>query len=102
MNITKQIVKVEKEVVRDLRKLEQLEVQHRTGLERAGALALTALIAFSMADFGHGDDRRNLNRVTKEAVVNQSVVFSPAEKNETVRMPVKFDDGLRATATTGY
>lgn len=82
-----------------IKKLEQYEVQHRSAFERIGAFILTIATVFSMTELGHTEDKRNFNRA-REAVVAQAIVFNPAEKNETVRMPVKFDDGLRATATT--
>lgn len=90
MNIQKEIVKIK-----------TYEDQHRSAFERVGALVLTMATMFSMTELGHTDDKRNIIR-SRDAIVAQSVVFNPAEKNETVRMPVKFDDGLRATATTSF
>ena len=103
MNIKTKIVK---EAEKDLRKLHNFEAEYRSGLVRLSALALTGLVAFGMTELGHGEDRRNINKAG-ESIVAQSVVFNlsdnnltekPAERNETVRMPVKFDDGLRAPA----
>lgn len=108
MNLKINIEKVEQTVEhtfadggRELRKhIDEYGAEHRSGLVRAGALFLATVVAISTIEFGHGnDDRRNLNRSAREAVVARTVVFDPAEKNETVREPVKLDDGVRATAT---
>jgi hypothetical protein len=91
-------------ISRQIKKLEHYEIKHRSGLERIATLMLTALTIFSVAGLGHDDERR---RAAKEAVNPIMATFSsaekvePAEKNETVRMPIKFDDGLRAPATAG-
>jgi len=77
--------------------MERYQLQHRTGIERASSLILTVATLFSLTGLGHEDETR---RQARQTVVLQTVpIFSPAEKNETVRMPIKFDDGLRATAT---
>jgi hypothetical protein len=81
-----------------IKKLEQYEVRHRSALERFSTLVLAAATIFSLTGLGHDDQRQ---RATKEAVASVMTTFSPAEKNETVRMPIKFDGGLRAPATTG-
>jgi len=83
-----------------IRKLEQYEVKHRSGIERLATLVLVVATIFSTTELGHGDDKRNINLRNRDVIAQRSIVFNPAEKNETVRMPVKFDDGLRATATS--
>jgi hypothetical protein len=86
-----------------IRKLEQYELKHRSGIERTATIVLTMIALFSMSELGHvgnREDKRNLAARGHDVIAQRSVVFNPAEKNETVRMPVKFDDGLRATATS--
>ena len=84
-----------------IKKLEQYEVNHRSGFERAGALALIALIVFSTTELSR-DANKLRSRVESFAQTNFIAhPVDPAEKNETVRMPIKFDDGLRASETTG-
>lgn len=94
MNIQKQIVK-----------FEQYEVQHRSAFTRSLALFLAAATVLSSIEMLHGDEKRRSHETNKEAIVAQAAQFDQSEKterNETVRMPVKFDDGLRATATTTF
>ena len=82
-----------------IKKLEQYEVQHRSAFERTGAILLTLATLFSVTELGQHDNNKRIAR--SDVMVNNSVIFNPAEKNETVRMPIKFDDGLRAPETTG-
>lgn len=82
-----------------IKKLEQYEVNHRSTLARAGALVLTMATLFSLTDLGAHSTQKQLAR--HDVIVQSSVIVSPAEKNETVRMPIKFDEGLRSVATTG-
>lgn len=82
-----------------IKKLEQYEVQHRSAFERGGAIFLTLATLFSMTELGQHDATKRVAR--SDVLANSSIVFNPAEKNETVRMPIKFDDGLRAPATSG-
>ena len=94
MNITKQI-----------QKLEQYEVQHRSGFTRSLAMLLAVATVFSSVELIHADKKRGTHDTSKEAIVAQAAQLGQSEKaerNETVRMPVKFDDGLRATATTSF
>lgn len=81
-----------------IKKLEHYQVNHRSGIERFCTLVLTAATIFSITGLGHDEQRQ---RAAREAITATMPTFSPAEKNETVRMPIKFDDGLRSIATTG-
>ena len=89
---------IQKQIKKELIAIERYELRHRSGIERAGALILTLATLFSLTGLGHDDIKQRANR---DAVAQIVPVFNPAEKNETVRMPIKFDDGLRATANTG-
>ncbi len=85
----------------EIQKLNHYDVHDRSKFERIGALVLTAATVLSIVAEGHDASRR---LAKADVVVNPSFVAShhePAEKNEMVRMPIKFDDGLRAAATTG-
>ena len=82
----------------EIKKLEQYELKHRSSFERFGALVLAVATIFSMLELGHD----HTTQLAKRDVVFQSrTALNSAAENETVRMPVKFDDGLRAVATTG-
>jgi hypothetical protein len=84
-----------------IKKLDHYDVHDRSHFERIGALVLTAATVLSIVAEGH-DATKRLARA--DVIANPSFVASnhePAEKNEMVRMPIKFDDGLRAAATTG-
>jgi hypothetical protein len=82
---------------KQIKKLEHYQVHDRSSFSRLGALVLTAATILSMVNESH-DASKQLRR---DIMVNSNFIASPAEKNETVRSPIKFDDGLRATATTG-
>lgn len=84
-----------------IKKLEHYDVADRTQFERHGAIFLTGLIVLGMLELAHDANRF---RARAEAFITPTFTshpIDPAEKNETVRMPIKFDDGLRAPATTG-
>jgi hypothetical protein len=86
---------------KQIQKLNHYDVHDRSHFERIGALVLTAATVLSIVVESHDATKR----VAKsDVVVNHNFIASqhePAEKNEMVRMPIKFDDGLRAPATTG-
>jgi hypothetical protein len=86
----------------EIRKLEHYQVIHRSAFTRIATSVLAAAVVFSLTGLGHDGERQ---RSLKEAVASSVATFMPTEKtterNETVRMPIKFDDGLRALATTG-
>lgn len=88
-------------IKKQIKKLEHYEVVHRTAFVRGSALALTALTVFSMTELGHEASKLRA-RVDTFAQTNFITnPADPAEKNEMVRSPIKFDDGLRAVATSG-
>jgi len=90
-------VKINKQI----KKLEHYDVHERSHFVRFGALVLTAATVLSIVVENHDATKR---LAKTDIVANPSFVASnhePAEKNEMVRMPIKFDDGLRAPATTG-
>jgi len=62
-------------------------------------MVLVLATLFSLSNLVH-DRTQSLK---KDVIVFSNFVINPAntERNETVRMPVKFDDGLRAPATAG-
>jgi hypothetical protein len=85
-----------------IKKLDHYDVHERSHFERIGALVLTAATVLSLILESHDIARR----VAKtDMIANPEIVTTrppePAEKNEMVRSPIKFDDGLRAAATTG-
>lgn len=88
---------IKTQIKKELKALERYEVQHRSGFERTSTLVLTLATLFSLTGLGH-DDQRAARRA---AIVPTVPILSSTEKNETVRMPIKFDDGLRAIANTG-
>lgn len=86
----------------EIKKLDHYDVHDRSRFERFGAIVLTAATVLSMVVETHDLARK----VAKSDIVaNPEIVTTrppePAEKNEMVRSPIKFDDGLRAAATTG-
>jgi hypothetical protein len=85
-----------------IKKLDHYDVHDRSRWEKLGAIVLTGLTVMSMVVESHDIARR----VAKaDMIANPEVVTTrppePPEKNEMVRSPIKFDDGLRAAATTG-
>jgi len=97
------VVTIQKQIKNELKRLERYELSHRSAFARTGAMVLTLATLFSLTGLGHEDPRQRA--VNREIIAQFVPVFNPieknAEKNETVRMPIKFDDGLRATSTTG-
>jgi hypothetical protein len=85
-----------------IKKLDHYDVHARSHFERIGALVLTAATVLSLVVESH-DIAKRVARA--DIIANADVVTThtpePAEKNEMVRSPIKFDDGLRAAATTG-
>ncbi|MEO6513507.1 MAG: hypothetical protein ABIR37_02345 [Candidatus Saccharimonadales bacterium] len=66
----------------------------RSNAVRMGAVALAMITLFGMTELGrHGN-----NRVETTAARNVAQIFQHAmeKENETTRMPVRFDEGLRA------
>lgn len=88
---------------KQIKKLEHYDVHERTLFERFGSIALTGLLFLSIVETSHETAKRFMVREVIAPIthVSASPEPVPAEKSETVRMPIKFDDGLRATATTG-
>jgi len=66
---------------------------------RAGAIALAMVTLFGMTEMG----RRAQLRIEAVTPHDSSAVFSHTleKENETTRMPVRFDDGLRAPTISG-
>jgi len=86
---------------KQIQKLNHYDVHERSYFEKIGALVLTAATILSIIAEGHDASKR---LAKADVIANPSFVAShnePAEKNEMVRMPIKFDDGLRAAETTG-
>lgn len=77
-----------------IKRLEHYELQHRSSFERLGAIVLTAATLFSISNVAHAQDKR-------EALVFGPLALNSAHENETMRHPVKLDDGLRSVATVG-
>ncbi len=82
----------------EIKKLEHYQVHPRSNALKLGALLLVAATLFEVTGLGH--DRRDLTK--REAVTGTRYSINTGKENETVRMPIKFDDGLRATATAGH
>jgi len=98
-NIQKKLRKELRLLKKELRLLERYEVKHRSGIERASTLMLIVLTLFSLSGIAHDEHSRLVKRAA--IIVPTPPVLSSAEKNETVRMPIKFDDGLRAVSHVG-
>ncbi|HVS58807.1 MAG TPA: hypothetical protein VHD60_03665 [Candidatus Saccharimonadales bacterium] len=79
-----------------IKKLEQYEVKHRSGMERLCTIVLAAATIFATIDVS-----REAARQLKDAFVQPAFAINSAAENEVVRMPVKFDEGVRATSVTG-
>lgn len=84
-------------IKKQIKKLEHYQVVERSFISRFGAVALTALTLFGVADLGHEHGQQ----VRREITLVPHYSLASAAENETVRMPIKFDDGLRAPATAG-
>lgn len=71
----------------------------RSNAVRAGAIALAAITMFGMTELG----RHSVSRIETTAARNVAQIFQHAmeKENETTRMPVRFDDGLRAPTIGG-
>lgn len=88
-------------IQKQIKKLNHYDVHDRSRFEKVGAVVLTFATILSMVVENH-DATKRLARADVIANPNfVSVNAEPAEKNEMVRSPIKFDDGLRAAATTG-
>lgn len=85
---------------KQIEKLNHYDVHERSHFVKFGALALTAATLVSIAVEHHDASKR---MAKSDIIVNPAFVAKSEvpEKNEMVRMPIKFDDGLRAAATTG-
>jgi putative IMPACT (imprinted ancient) family translation regulator len=71
----------------------------RSQAVRMGALALAVLTMFGMTELGrHGTSRTETTGARSVAQVFQHAM---EKENETTRMPVRFDDGLRAPTIGG-
>jgi predicted glycoside hydrolase/deacetylase ChbG (UPF0249 family) len=88
-------------IKKQIKKLEHYDVHQRSHFEKIGAVVLTAATVLSIVIENHDATKR---MAKTDVIANPnfvSVNAEPAEKNEMVRSPIKFDDGLRAAATTG-
>lgn len=87
-------------LAKQIKKLDHYDVHHRSTTHKLGAIVLTAATILSIGVEHHDAGKRIAK---SDVVVNPSFVVKSEvpEKNEMVRMPIKFDDGLRAAATTG-
>lgn len=81
-----------------IKKLEHYQLHPRSNVARVGALILTAATLFNMLELSHDNSTR---QARKDVLGQSSYSLNSARENETMRMPVKLDDGLRAIATTG-
>lgn len=71
----------------------------RSNAVRAGAIALAMVTLFGMTEMG----RRAQLRTEVTAPRDTAAIFSHTleKENETTRMPVRFDEGLRAPTISG-
>lgn len=86
---------------KQIKKLEHYDVHPRGYAEKIGAVVLTAATVLSIVVENHDATKRMAKTDVMANPNFVSVNAEPAEKNEMVRSPIKFDDGLRAAATTG-
>lgn len=87
---------IKTQIKKELRAVERYELKHRSAQERLCTLLLTAVTLFSITGLEH-----EAQKMLQRTVLAPIPAFNPAEKNETVRMPIKFDDGLRSVTHTG-
>jgi hypothetical protein len=85
---------------KQIKKLDHYDVHERSTTHKLGAIVLAAATVLSIVVEHHDTTKR---MAKSDIVVNPGFVAKSEipEKNEMVRMPIKFDDGLRAAATTG-
>lgn len=81
-----------------IKKLEHYQLHPRSTAARLGALILTAATLFNLLELNHDPNARQAKR---DVLGQAPYSLNSARENETMRMPVKLDDGLRAIATTG-
>lgn len=82
-----------------LKKIRQYEVIHRSAFDRTGAILLTIATVFSLTELGTHGGQGRVAGISRMVPVKSAL--ESAERNETVRMPIKFDEGLRSVANTG-
>ena len=72
---------------------------HRSHPARLGAIVLAAITMFGMTELG----RHQLVRLESTAAHNVASILSHTleKENETTRMPVRFEDGLRSPTIGG-
>jgi hypothetical protein len=82
-----------------MQKHHETNISSRSNAVRAGAIALAMITLFGMTELG----RHGSNRIETTPVRNVAQIFQHAmeKENETTRMPVRFDDGLRAPTIGG-
>ena len=88
---------IKTQIKNELVAIEHYELSHRSAVARLGALVLICATLFHLS----GVDHATMPHSRAELSARLAPKVSYAEKNETGRMPIKFDDGLRAVATTG-
>jgi hypothetical protein len=82
-----------------MQKSHETNTNTRSNAVRMGAVALAMITLFGMTELGrHGN-----GRVEVTGARNMAQIFQHAmeKENETTRMPVRFDDGLRAPTIGG-
>lgn len=86
---------------KQIKKLEHYDVHDRTHAVKIGAVVLAVATVMSVVA-EHHDAHKRIAKGDVMANSEISILKSEVpEKNEMVRMPIKFDDGLRAATTTG-
>ena len=82
-----------------MQKSYETNITPRSNAVRAGAIALALITLFGMTELG----RHGTGRVETTPARNVAQIFQHAmeKENETTRMPVRFDDGLRAPTIGG-
>lgn len=82
-----------------MQKSYETNITPRSNAVRVGAVALAMITLFGMTELG----RHGSSRIEATGARNMAQIFQHAmeKENETTRMPVRFDDGLRAPTIGG-
>ena len=88
---------IKSQLKKELVAIEHYEVRHRSMQARMGALLLVGATLFHLSGVDHGQVQLSQSEISAKLIAK----LNYTDKNETVRHPVMFDDGLRVIATTG-
>jgi len=81
-----------------IKKLEHYQLHPRSNAARFTALLIAIATLLNIFELNHDQAAR---RARNDVVGQAPYALNSARENETMRLPVKLDDGLRSIATTG-